>query len=203
MGPARLDGLLGEFLRDTMEVHPNQPTGFVSENLETFFQGITLPGDPEWEFYAFQPDHGPRRLRHVQIPGKWYTLESPCPYPTRFIGRWGQSGWDHVHSVSRFATFEFDDIAGHPTTGIPTDELDWIADRFAESGLCDVRRSTGGRGIHIRAPVEPIYTPDRATYTRVRRGTLQYLINRLNLPTDLDSKVDWSRGILWVWSNTL
>ena len=204
MEPFQADGTIREFIRDRLDDHPNQPREWFGENLETFVLGGVYPDDPEWERHSFVPKSGgSRRLAHIQIPGQRYTLDSGFPYPARFAARWGQSGWDYVNGYTRFVTIEFDSLDGHATTGLPADELETIKDDLIATGVCDVRRSTGGRGYHVRIPTTPIPTPDRDTYRRVRRYVLDQLILTHNLRPDLPAKVDWSRGILWLWSNNL
>lgn len=204
MEPYLADGTVREFIRDRLNDHPDQPRHWFHEDLETFVLGGVYPDDPAWLHHSFVPKSGgPRRLPHIQIPGRRHTLDSGFPYPARFAARWGQSGWDHVNGFTRFVTVEFDLIDGHPTTGLPAAELEEIKDALIATGVCDVQRSTGGRGYHVRIPTPPIPTPDRNTYGRVRRYVVDKLILTHNLRPDLATKVDWSRGILWLWSNTL
>src|SRR5690606_21365474 len=92
---------------------------------------------------------------HVRIPKKANTepefrdFELPYVLGEKADGI-GCTGWDWVAKKSRWVGFDFDSITGH-AKGVGVDDAELLRIRQAACAIpwVEVRRSTGGKGLHL------------------------------------------------------
>ena len=110
----------------------------------------------------------------------------------------GSSGWNYVESRSEYVGFDFDDLQDHSGTGIAPESLEAI--KTAVSGLdyVEIRRSTRGKGWHLRVRLVGVETFDRAEHAAVARAVLAKIADDCGV--DLSVSVDACGLILWIVS---
>ncbi len=196
---------IGEFIVEFCSENP-----WFDLNHETVILGKTIKDDddPLWDNSAFRfaarPRGGYPELPKVQVPSKWWTVESPLPYSPELVSRVGQSGWNHIDKVVTYVCLEFDVASEHATTGISLNQLESIQAQLCKIPYVEVRRSTGGNGLHVRVPlVRPVPAPTRAEYQATTFEVYCRLCNQLPLIRDMVDQTALRRGVLWIWADRM
>jgi len=85
----------------------------------------------------------------------------------------GSTGWDWNNRTSRFFGYDFDSITGHAAgVGVTVDELDRIREAAQAIPWVSVRRSTGGKGLHLYVVLsEGIETENHAVHAALLPGS--------------------------------
>jgi hypothetical protein len=112
----------------------------------------------------------------------------------------GMTGWDWRARASRWVAFDFDAIVGHSEKHqkkLTDEELDRIKSMLAGIPYTTVRRSAGGKGLHVYVFVEPVSTSNHNEHAAVARAILSQLSGIAGF--DFSSKVDICGGNMWVW----
>lgn len=177
-------------------------------NHETVILGKTvkhdddpLLNDDSFRFSA-KARGGYPELPRIQLPSEWLTGESEFPYHPRFVSRIGQSGWDYVNKLTRYICLEFDVDIEHVTTGITHMQLAEIGAELSNLPYVEVRRSTGGNGLHIRVPlVQPVPAPTRGEYQATIKKIYSYLCSQVPMIRDKVDRSALGRGVLWLWAD--
>ncbi|NQT11860.1 MAG: hypothetical protein HQ582_03870 [Planctomycetes bacterium] len=109
----------------------------------------------------------------------------------------GISGWDFIKQESIKVGFDFDTITGHADGhGISQERLDAVKEAASALPYVEVRRSTGGAGLHLWAHVIPVATKTRAEHAALAKAVLEKMSHDVgyNFSTDIDCM----GGILWI-----
>lgn len=113
----------------------------------------------------------------------------------------GMTGWDWKERVSRWVAFDFDALIGHSerhTRKMTPEEIDSVRERVSQVPWVTVRKSTGGRGLHlyvfIEKPEPTLNHHEHAALARAILGKISGIIG-----VNLESKVDTCGGNMWVW----
>jgi hypothetical protein len=112
----------------------------------------------------------------------------------------GMTGWDWCNKVSRWVAFDFDAITGHSEKHqkkLTDVELQTIRDRVQNIPWVTLRKSTGGRGLHLYVFLDPITTNNRNEHAAVARAVLSQLSGIAGF--DFAGKVDICGGNMWCW----
>lgn len=112
----------------------------------------------------------------------------------------GMTGWDWVSRESRWVAFDFDAITGHSekhAKKLTEAQLDEIRQALHAVPCVTIRRSTGGKGLHLYVFLEPVSTANHNEHAAVARAVLSHLSGLTGF--DLPSKVDICGGNMWVW----
>lgn len=112
----------------------------------------------------------------------------------------GCTGWDWVKRLSRWVAFDFDAISGHSENHIKrlTDiQLGEIRDKVSQIPWVTVRRSTGGKGLHLYVFVNPVTTSNHTEHSALARSILGLMSAVSGF--DFESKVDICGGNMWIW----
>jgi hypothetical protein len=112
----------------------------------------------------------------------------------------GMTGWDWVAKESRWVAFDFDAITGHSekhSKKLTEAQLDEIRQALHNVPCVTIRRSTGGKGLHLYVFLEPVATANHNEHAAVARAVLSHLSGLTGF--DLPSKVDICGGNMWVW----
>lgn len=116
----------------------------------------------------------------------------------------GMTGWDWVNKLSRWVAFDFDAITGHKDTHtkkLTDEELRAVREAVETVPWVTVRRSSGGRGLHLYVFLDPVSTATHTEHAAVARAVL----GKLSAVTGFDfrSKVDTCGGNMWVWNRKM
>lgn len=112
----------------------------------------------------------------------------------------GMTGWDWKARTSRWVAFDFDAIVGHSekhSKKLNDEELSAIRQAVANIPWVTVRKSAGGKGLHLYCFLEPIETANHNDHAAVGRAILSHMSGIAGF--DLNSKVDICGGNMWVW----
>jgi len=112
----------------------------------------------------------------------------------------GLTGWDWTHKVSRWVAFDFDAIIGHSEqhkSKMTTLELDQIRQEAEKIEWVTIRKSAGGKGLHLYIFLEPVPTENHNEHAALARA----ILGNLSALTGFDfrSKVDICGGNMWIW----
>lgn len=110
----------------------------------------------------------------------------------------GSTGWDWVDRCSRYVGFDFDSIVGHATgVGVTKEELQKVQEAAAALPYVEVRRSTGGAGLHLYVPLDAIPTANHVEHAAIARAVLGVVSRDAGF--DFSAQIDACGGILWLW----
>lgn len=111
----------------------------------------------------------------------------------------GMTGWDWGNRVSRWVAFDFDSIVGHKE-GLSAEELETIKQSVSEIPWVTIRKSTGGRGLHLYVFFENeslFATANHSEHAALGRAILSQMCALASY--DFSTKVDICGGNMWVW----
>ncbi len=103
----------------------------------------------------------------------------------------GMTGWDWKNLTSKWVAFDFDAITGHSekhSKKLSETELDQIRTAVSEVPYVALRKSTGGKGLHIYVHLEPTRTENHNEHAAVARAILSQLSGVAGF--DFSTKVD-------------
>lgn len=112
----------------------------------------------------------------------------------------GMTGWDWKSRLSRWVAFDFDAIVGHSdkhAKKLSDAELEQIVKALQGIPCVTIRKSTGGKGLHLYVFLEPVTTANHNEHAAVARAILSQLSGLAGF--DFGSKVDICGGNMWVW----
>lgn len=173
-----------------MEIQVNVTPGEDGEPVEgrnsTFTNGL----DTWWSF---------------RIPKGAYTNEAswkdlPVQYDLQeHVDAIGLTGWDWKNKLSRWVTFDFDSIAGHAQgVGITDHQLNEVRTSVQNLDYVEVRRSTGGQGLHLYVPLQ-VETLNHTEHQHLAGFVLRRISEDVGV--DLFSRVDVLGGNCWIWAS--
>lgn len=114
----------------------------------------------------------------------------------------GSTGWDWKKRVSRWVGFDFDALVGHAAgVGIPDEELKKIQDLCKQIPWVEVRKSTGGKGLHLYVMLDEIPTANHTEHAALARCILQKASQEIGY--DLGGSVDCCGAVMWLWHKKL
>ena len=108
----------------------------------------------------------------------------------------GCTGWDWQNLCSRWVAFDFDSLMGHAKgVDLTEDELLRVKEAAMQIPYVEVRKSTGGAGIHLYCFLErhPLRKPHRPR----RLGPLHpgHDVERVQLRLRLSNRLLWRRNV--------
>lgn len=110
----------------------------------------------------------------------------------------GSTGWDWKHKQSLWVGFDFDSIVGHAEgVGITDEELIEIRQKCTTLPYVEIRRSTGGTGLHLYVMLDGFSTSNHTEHAAVGSRVLDRISEDVGV--DFSKKVDCLGGNLWVW----
>lgn len=116
----------------------------------------------------------------------------------------GMTGWDWRHQSSRWVAFDFDAVVGHSekhSKKLSEDDLLAIQTYLMNAPTVTIRKSTGGKGLHLYVFLQPTHTENHNEHAAVARAILSQLSGIAGF--DFSSKVDICGGNMWVWHRKL
>lgn len=168
----------------------------------------------EWYYPGLEVRVLPRDISDEErdtLPDEWrnqifYPVSLPkhgkIPYSLQFASRVGTSGHNYQNGTADFATFEFDlqSADGH-TKGLTPEQLQHVQDRLARSPHVEIRRSTGGKGLHCRVKLQ---TPYPVSTPQEYRSLCRFVLHEISKDTDLNLDkypVCAVGSILWIYTH--
>jgi hypothetical protein len=124
-----------------------------------------------------------------------YPMEWPLDLHVESIGC---TGWDWRNRCSRWVGFDFDSITGHAAgIGVSADDLANVAEAAKALPFVEVRKSTGGAGLHLYVHLDSIPTANHTEHAALARAVLGMMSSETGF--DFSAKIDACGGILWIW----
>jgi len=159
-----------------------------------------------------EPVHG-KRNTYTDGIDQWFSFRIPKgaytdePHWRDFTLRYnlldkvdsiGSTGWDWKNKRSLWVGFDFDTIAGHAAgVGIDERELDTIRQAACGLDYLEVRKSTGGSGLHLYAFLpDDIETSNHTEHAALARVILLKMSQDVGF--DLTTKVDVCGSNMWI-----
>ena len=112
----------------------------------------------------------------------------------------GCTGWDWKARRSRWFGFDFDSLTSHAKgVGISDEDLLKVKEAAMQLPYVEVRKSTGGGGIHLYAHCtdEGIVCENHTVHALMARCILGKMSSECNF--DFASQIDCCGGVLWIW----
>jgi hypothetical protein len=112
----------------------------------------------------------------------------------------GMTGWDWAKRLSRWVAFDFDAITGHTDAHakkMTEEELNAVKDAAFKIPWVTVRKSTGGRGLHLYVFLEPVLTSNHNEHAALARAILGKMSALAGF--DFGGRVDICGSNMWVW----
>jgi len=174
------------------------------ENLET--QVIVAPdgGDPVEGRRNTWTD-GTCNWYHIRIPKnandkpEWDDYELRWA-PEEHADAMGSTGWDWKTLRSRWVGYDFDEITGHAKgVGVNTEELERIKEVAQSLPYVEVRKSTGGKGLHLYVlfDEEGVPTATHTEHAALARCILGMMTAEVGF--DFASAIDACGHNMWIW----
>lgn len=116
----------------------------------------------------------------------------------------GMTGWDWKHLRSRWVAFDFDAIVGHSdkhTAKLTDQQMQAVMDAATKLDFVTVRRSTGGKGLHLYVFFSPIECKNHTEHAALARAILGHMSALTGF--DFNSHVDVCGGNMWVWGRKM
>lgn len=116
----------------------------------------------------------------------------------------GMTGWDWKNKVSKWVAFDFDSITGHSSRHVATlteAQLEEVKEQACKIPWVTVRKSTGGRGLHLYVFVDNVPTANHTEHQALGRAILGLMSAVAGY--DFDGPVDACGGNTWVWGRKM
>lgn len=128
---------------------------------------------------------------------KDFTLRYPLD---KHVDAIGSTGWLWAKRQSLWVAFDFDSVTGHAEgVGISDQELLRVKQAVQQLDYVEVRRSTGGSGLHLYVFLPPgIQTANHHEHAAVARCILSRISEDVGF--DLQASVDACGANTWVWA---
>lgn len=112
----------------------------------------------------------------------------------------GMTGWDWKNRVSKWVAFDFDAITGHSekhSAKMTNEELERVREAASAIEWVTIRKSTGGKGLHIYVFLDNVPTDNHNEHAALARA----ILGKMSALTGFDfhSKVDICGQNMWVW----
>jgi hypothetical protein len=166
--------------------------------------GVLVPG--KWNLWTADPDSpSAEQWHHVRVPKNAKGEPERNDWPLRFdlashVEAIGMTGWDFGKRCSRSFGFDFDAIVGHAEgVGISDAELEAVKAAAWKVPWLEIRKSTGGGGLHLRAICcdDGIPTKNHGEHAAMGRAILEMLSKATGF--NFMAKADAIGGNMWVW----
>jgi len=114
----------------------------------------------------------------------------------------GSTGWNWKERKSLWFGFDFDAITGHAKgVGIDDDALAEVQHQAEALPYVEVRKSTGGKGIHLYVYVDGIPTKNHTEHSALARCVLGMMSSETTF--NFASQIDCCGGVMWLWHRKL
>jgi len=130
---------------------------------------------------------------------KDYKLSWPLELHAEGIGT---TGWHWQERKSLWVGFDFDAITGHAEgVGISDEKLAEVQRAAQDLPYIEVRKSTGGKGIHLYVLLDSISTQNHTEHAALARCVLGMMAAETGF--DFSRQIDCCGSIMWFWHRKL
>jgi hypothetical protein len=130
---------------------------------------------------------------------KDYKLSWPLELHAEGIG---STGWHWKDRKSLWVGFDFDAITGHAKgVGITDEKLAEVQRAAEDLPYTEVRKSTGGKGIHLYVLLDSIPTANHTEHAALARCILGMMTAETGF--DFSRQIDCCGSIMWLWHKKL
>lgn len=134
-----------------------------------------------------------------------YNIDSPITFDlSAYVEGIGMTGWDWMNRVSKWVAFDFDAMIGHSDRHVhrlTQTDLDNIKEAITDIEWVELRKSTGGLGLHIYVHLPDVPTANHNEHAALARAIMAHLSMKAQF--DFQSKVDICGGNMWVYHNKM
>ncbi|MGE0536261.1 MAG: DUF5906 domain-containing protein [Pirellulales bacterium] len=112
----------------------------------------------------------------------------------------GSTGWDWSARKSRWVGYDFDSLTAHAAgVGISDEELDRVREAARALPYVEVRKSTGGNGLHLYVYFDEagVPTANHTEHAALARAVLGLMASETGF--DFASQIDACGGNMWIW----
>ncbi len=112
----------------------------------------------------------------------------------------GMTGWDWKNQVSKWVAYDFDDVTGHSEKHakiLDATELAEVKRAAMALDFVTVRKSTGGKGLHLYVMLPDVPTANHTEHAALARAILGQISALTGF--NFQVKVDVCGGNMWVW----
>jgi len=143
--------------------------------------------------------HSVRIPKNAATDPTWddYTLRFPLDLFAEGIG---MTGWDWKARLSRHFGYDFDALTGHAQgVGIDEKELEKVKQAACALPYVEVRRSTGGGGVHLYVYIDDagVPTANHTEHAALARCILGMMSAECGF--DFASAIDACGHVMWIW----
>ena len=127
----------------------------------------------------------------------WNDYEMTFPLDLHVEGI-GFTGWNWQERKSMWVGFDIDSLLSHAAgVGISQEELEKVKEAACALPYVEVRRSTGGTGLHLYVSLAGIPTANHTEHAALARCILGMMSSETGF--DFASQIDACGGVMWVW----
>ena len=195
-----------DFLKGQREKHPGQDLldRYLEHGTDLETQTNVAAGNSEpvsgkratWDTGTYQ--YWNLRIPHNamdQPSFKDYKLSWPLELHAEGIG---STGWHWEGRKSLWVGFDFDAITGHARgVGIEEDQLAEVQQAAEALPFVEVRKSTGGKGIHLYTLLDSIPTQNHTEHAALARCILGLMSSETGF--DFSRQIDCCGSVMWFW----
>lgn len=151
-------------------------------------------------------DLGTYQFHHIRVPrnamSEPYYHDTPLRFPLlRHVECIGMTGWNWKKKQSMWTAFDFDAITGHAAgVGVDDESLRSVQEAAALIPWVQVRRSTGGAGLHLYVYFDPQNAPEVANHN-IHAALARTVLGLMEREAGFDFRgnMDVLGGNMWVW----
>ncbi len=143
--------------------------------------------------------HSIRIPRNAATEPTWEDYQIGYPFDLYAEGI-GMTGWDWKARVSRHFGYDFDALTGHAQgIGIDDEQLERVKRAACALSYVEVRRSTGGGGIHLYVYLDEagVPTANHTEHAALARCILGMMSAEVGF--DFAGAIDACGQIMWIW----
>ncbi len=128
-----------------------------------------------------------------------YSLQWPLDLHADGIGL---TGWDWQSRTSKWVGFDIDSLLSHAAgVGISDEELEKVKTKATTLPYIEVRRSTGGSGLHLYVYLDNIPTKNHTEHAALARCILGMMSSETGF--NFSNQIDCCGGVMWIWHRKL
>jgi hypothetical protein len=147
--------------------------------------------------------HSIRIPKNAATDATWEDYKLGYPFDLYAEGI-GMTGWDWKDRRSRHFGYDFDALTGHAQgIGISKQDLEKVKEAACALPYVEVRRSTGGKGIHLYVHLDDagIPTANHTEHAALARCILGMMSAECGF--DFASQIDACGHVMWIWHRKL
>ena len=205
---------ISAFLKSTPVNYANDLTCRYSVNMEVQIMVDPTGGEPVYvgdklvrnTWQICDVDYGTYSFHHIRIPKKamsapyWNDTNIRFPFQ-RHVECIGMTGWNWKQNQSCWVAFDFDSITGHAQgVGVTADDLELVKKAACKIPWVQVRRSTGGSGLHLYVYFDPQDLPETENHN-VHSALARTVLGLMEREAGFDfrANMDVLGGNMWIW----